>query len=191
MIEQDLLDEHSRKGTASIYIDPSYSAFYSDGLFDLSNPILNRDDQLLPFHRLREYLLTHNVTIKTADFLFTNTESNNHCSSYYSLGVMDNFSRVMQDKNVKLSTFVIMEPPVVAPHLYAALPQLTAVFDRVYVHNIEGDGYSLNGVTSEKLRRLYWPIPYNDVLEPFWGKQKRKKKIIVINGNHNPRSRSK
>jgi len=82
-----------------------------------------------------------------------------------------------------------MEPPVVAPHLYAALPELTSSFDRVYVHNIEGDGYSLDGVQRSKLSRLYWPIPYNDVLAPFWNYRGRAKRIVVINGSHNPRSR--
>ena len=39
-----------------ILIDPSYSVFNSDGLFNLVDPILNRDGQLLPFHRLRMHL---------------------------------------------------------------------------------------------------------------------------------------
>lgn len=82
-----------------------------------------------------------------------------------------------------------MEPPIVAPHLYAALPELTTKFDRVYVHNVEGDGYSLDGVQRGKLRRLYWPIPYNDVLMPFWNCKEREKCIVVINGNHRPHSR--
>jgi hypothetical protein len=98
---------------------------------------------------------------------------------------------VFQEKLARLAVFVIMEPPVVAPHLYAALPELTAAFDRVYVHNVDGDGYSLDGVQRSKLHKLYWPIPYNDVLEPFWGQKDRARRIVVINGSHNPRSRTR
>ncbi len=75
------------------------------------------------------------------------------------------------------------------PALYAALPRLTQVFERVYVHNTRGDGYSLDGVDQAKLQRLFWPLPYGEVLEPYWGRRGRQKRIVVINGSHNPRSR--
>jgi hypothetical protein len=79
-----------------------------------------------------------------------------------------------------------MEPPVVAPDLYKALPRITAVFDRVYVHNTRGDGYSLEHVDQTKLRRLYWPIPHDDVSNAHWQNEDRLKRVVVINGNHRP-----
>ena len=174
-----------------IYIDPSYRVFDSDGLFDLSNPVLNRDGQLLPFHRLREHLTSKGINVHTADYLFKDDVQDAHSSDYYSLGLLDNFERVSQEGRARLAAFVIMEPPVVLPHLYEALPQLTAMFDRVYVHNTSGDGYALDGVNTAKLHRLYWPIPHDEVLEPYWGNEKRMKRVVVINGSHNPRSRVK
>jgi len=63
------------------------------------------------------------------------------------------------------------------------------VFDRVYVHNVEGDGYSLANVDTSRLRKFYWPIPHADVLEPYWSNRKRMKRVVVINGSHNPRGR--
>jgi hypothetical protein len=178
-------------GEKQIFIDPSYRVFNSDKLFDLSNPALNRDDQLLPFHRLREHLASKDIEVHTADFLFKeNSVDGTHCD-YYSLGILDNFERVLVEQRAKLSAFVVMEPTVVAPSLYKALPRLTAAFDRVYVHNITGDGYSLEGVDTRKLHRLYWPIPYDDVLEPYWGNDRRMKRLVVINGSHNPLSKNR
>lgn len=174
----------------SIFIDPSYVHFNADGLFNIEDPVLNRDDQLLPFHRLREKLASAGQKIHTADYLPRDSNDLNPCE-YYSLGILDNFKIIRNSRSVNLSAFVIMEPPVVAPHLYAALPELTAVFDRVYLHNIHGDGYSLTGVMREKLRKLYWPIPYSTVLESYWGNRDRLKRIVVINGSHNPHSRSR
>ncbi|MDD4962493.1 MAG: glycosyltransferase family 10 [Gallionella sp.] len=175
----------------TIYIDPSYRMFDADGLFDLSNPVLNRDGQLLPFHRLREQMTHQGISVHTADYLFKSVEQSTQQNRYYSLGLLEHYEQVSQKGLAHLSAFVIMEPPVVAPLLYAALPKLTAVFDRVYVHNTTGDGYSLEGVDASKLHKLYWPIPHNDVIEPYWGNQKRMKRVVVINGSHNPRARTR
>ena len=175
-----------------LFIDPSYSVFDTDRLFDLTNPVLNRDGQLLPFYRLRDHLSYKGLSVHTADYLLKEgSQSTQQSTSYYSLGILDNYERILLEQRAGLAAFVIMEPPVVVPSLYEALPKLTAAFDRVYVHNTTGDGYSLNGVDASKLRRLYWPIPYNDVLDPYWGNNKRMKRVVVINGSHNPRARSR
>lgn len=170
----------------TIFIDPSYRVFDSDGLFDLANSVLNRDGQLLPFHRLRKHLKSRGVSVHTADYLFQDDHPEKSQKNYYSLGLLDNFERILIEQRAHLTGFVLMEPPVVAPTLYKALPRLTTVFDRVYVHNTSGDGYSLNGVNISKLHRLYWPIPHNDVLETYWNKKERMKRVVVINGSHNP-----
>lgn len=176
---------------SEIFIDPSYRVFDSDKLFDLSDTALNRDGQLLPFHRLYEHLTSEGFSVHTADFLFKNDSRDSQRSAYYSLGLLDNFERVLHEHRARLAAFVVMEPPVVAPALYQALPRLTALFDRVYVHNTHGDGYSLEGVDTSKLRKLYWPIPHNDVLEQYWGNEGRQKRVVVINGSHNPQRRSR
>lgn len=174
-----------------IFIDPSYRVFDSDRLFDLSNPVLNRDDQLLPFHRLRKHLTNRGISVHTADYLLKDGTHDASSCNYYSLGLLDNFERILLEQKVRLAAFVVMEPPVVAPSLYEALPRLTAVFDRVYVHNTSGDGYSLKGVDTGKLHRLYWPIPYNNVLDLCWENERRMKRVVVINGSHNPLSKNR
>ena len=172
-----------------IYIDPSYSRFDADKLFELDDPVLNRDGQLLPFHRLRAHMRARSVEVHTADRLALEDGNPSSPADYYSLGILGNFERILAAGQARLAAFVIMEPPVVAPELYAALPRLTAVFDRVYVHNVVGDGYSLQGVEAARLRKFHWPIPHTDVLEPCWSRTERLKRVVVVNGNHRPKSK--
>jgi len=169
----------------SIYVDPSYKAYYDDRLFDKANTVLNRDDTLAPFIRLRAALEQQGIDLHTADFLMQRV-GNGRISDYYSLGVLENYAQLKSRDDVRLQAFVIFEPPVVDPHLYQALPELTAAFERVYVHNTEGDGYSLKGVDQAKLRKLYWPQPHKDVLTDYWSRDNRLRRLVMINGNHKP-----
>lgn len=171
----------------TIYVDPSYGAYYGDRLFDAADPVLNRDDTLAPYIRLRDTLAQQGVALHTADQLMQQTDQNQVCD-YYSLGVMANYEQLKARGNVSLQAFVVFEPPVVAPQLYRALPELTAAFERVYVHNTEGDGYSLKGVDRSRLRKLYWPQPHKDVLLQYWSQGDRQRRIVMINGNHKPTS---
>lgn len=171
-----------------ILIDPSYKAYYRDSLFDIGNPTLNRDGSLEAAARLRTKLIEEGKDVHTADFLQAaiNEESSEAAYKYYSFGMLGNFEKWAAHPNVSLEAFLIMEPPVVMPQLYHALPKLTKYFKRVYVHNTHGDGYSLKGVDASKLHKLYFPMPYLDVIEPFWSKTDRLHRIVVINSNHNP-----
>lgn len=169
--------------SSRIFVDPSYSKFLRGGLFDVSNAELNRDDQLLPFHRLRVRMRAMGVDIHTADALDA-MGGKTTLPKYISLGIMDRYESLMQARAAELTAFVVMEPPVVAPDIYAALPKLTAAFKNVYVHNVRGDGYSLDGVDQSRLRRFYWPIPYNDILENYWSRVRRDRRLVVINSAH-------
>lgn len=174
-----------------VFVDPSYPVFDHDGLFDMSNSHLNRDDQLRPFDRLRRQLGERNVSIHTADYFLSSPDFFGNQFDYYSLGCLDSFERLSLDQRVHLAAFVIMEPPVVLPDLYEALPKISTFFDRIYLPNTTGDGYSLEGVSTNKMERLYWPIPYDHVLEPHWSNSERMKRVVVINGNHKPAARTK
>lgn len=190
MTDRDIHTDISTSNEIEIFIDPSYAVYNEDKLFSLEDPILNRDNQLLPFYRLGKKVVESGGVIHTADHLIQSDKKFNQ-AIYYSLGLLNDYKKIHNEALAKLESFVIMEPPVVAPHLYAKLPELTSLFENVYVHNIDGDGYSLNGVLRKKLRKFYYPIPYDDVIESCWSNQDRLKKIVVINGSHKPQSRSK
>jgi alpha(1,3/1,4) fucosyltransferase len=170
----------------TVYIDPPSTAYYENRLFDLSNAVLNRDDSLVPYANVRDAVAVLGGEVKTADYLMPLDTDLNVCD-YYSLGVLDNYQALLKRVNVRLKAFVIFEPPVVDPRLYKALPALTAAFEYVYVHNTIGDGYSLDGVDTSKLRQLYWPQPRSDVIKCYWERTDRLNRIVVINGNHIPR----
>jgi len=169
---------------STIFIDPSYESYYQDRLFDMSDPVLNRDGTLEPFGRLCDYLKEQGVAVHTADYLL----NDNSGKDYYSFGLLNNYQKFSRRDNIRLRGFIIMEPPVVAPRLYHALPELTSTFERVYVHNTIGDGYSLKGVTQSKLHSYFLPQLHKDVLAPFWSRGERLRRIVAISSNRLPRS---
>lgn len=172
----------------AVFIDPSSDHFLEDRLFDINNEQLNRDGTLMPFARLREYLMKQGVAVHTADKLRDGSERR-ELNHYWSLGLLQGYEDFMGDAGVRLRGFILMEPPLVQPEMYEALPRLTAVFEEVYLHNTIGDGYALDGVAQERLRKLYWPQPYGDILPEFWSRTQRLNKLVAIAGNHNPGSR--
>ena len=174
--------------TRSIVVDPSSAHYFENKLFDISDSTLNRDGTLLPFHRLRAALQAQGIAINTVDLLLQDKISA-QSHDYYSLGMLDNIPALEGRKDIVFKGFLIMEPPIVAPELYAALPELTRQFENVYIHNTIDDGYSLTGVDQSKLRKLYWPQPNVGVIEPYWSNSDRSNRVVVINGSHKPKLR--
>lgn len=170
-----------------IFLAPSSDHYGKDQLFNDGDALLNRDGVLVPYIRLSKQILAQGHIIHTSDYMHKH-QDNGLRLEYYSLGKIEN-DRLISKKNIDRRAFLLLEPPVVAPHLYRALPSLTACFEHVYLHNVHGDGYSLEGIEIKKLRKFYWPLPYKDALEPLWSKKERMRRIVVINGSHNPKSR--
>ena len=179
------MSELSKK--SAVFIDPPSNHYYQNKMFDGKDEKLNRDGCLLPYQRLAEALIEQGVQVNTVDF-FALKAGETAFGDYYSFGILDNFKQ-LKKQGISLKGFLLFEPPIVCPKIYRSLPELTAEFDYVYVHNIIGDGYSLKGVDRSKLRQLFWPQPFKGVLEKFWGKGDRLNRVVVINGNHKPRSR--
>lgn len=172
----------------AVFIDPSSDHFLGDRLFDTENTFLNRDGTLLPFARMRQHLQAQGIPVHTADFLRSGqvVAEVNH---YWSLGIVKGYRPFVGRNEVRLRGFILFEPPLVAPGMYKALPEITRHFEAAYVHNVIGDGYSLHGVDTGKLNKLYWPQPYDSEIAPYWSRDGRLNKMVVIAGNHNPKFR--
>lgn len=164
-----------------IFIDPPYRVLEKNKLFSLDDPILNRDDQLLYFHRLKVSIQKSKSIVNTADYL--DDQDMYGDTDYYSFGNCSRFLKI--NSSARLKAFVLMEPPSAFPYIYKALPKISQFFEFLYVHNIQGDGFSLRNVDEKKLKKFYHPIPYRGVLQSFWNVD-RHKKILLINGNHRP-----
>ena len=165
---------------SQIIVDPPSEAYYENKFFLDSEH--NRDDCLLPNIRLRIFLKSHGVCIDTFDLM---PLKNN--VDYYSFGIFSNIAYCLSRGDIAMKAFFIMEPPCVEPKLYAKLPELTKIFETVYVHNIKGNGYSLDGVDESRLKKLYWAQSYNHVLEKYWSNVDRFNKVVVINSNKKPK----
>lgn len=173
----------------NLFIDPSYSAYNNNLLFDANNTFLNRDDTLKPFIDFKNQLTALNVEVNTFD-LYEQIEDSNTASKslYWSFGYLRDYEQLSKNKKLILDAFFILEPPLVAQHLYDQLPMLTRYFNRVYVHNINGDGFSLVDVDIKKLRKLYWPQPHSEPLDKFASNFKRQLAIAMICGLHKPKN---
>ena len=169
----------------AVFIDPPSADFLEDRLFDASDAWLNRDGSLLPFVRVREKLRSLGSDARTADFL-RRGEGVREVNHYWSLGILDQYRNAATKPGVRLRGFMQLEPPLVSRRGYRALPDLTRAFEAVYLHNTVGDGYSLSGADASKMRRLYWPQPYDDVIGPHWSRTDRQNRIVAITRNHNP-----
>jgi hypothetical protein len=154
-----------------VFIDPSYSVFYDNEMFNPASK-WNRDEQLAPFIFLKEKLAEQEIPVNTADYLLDRKMSG-RLNIYSSLGIIDNYRKLARQESVILQSFYIMEPPVVAPHLYREIGSLTRRFERVYVHNTEGTGYERYYGQQSNLRKFSWPQVENGVIENLWHNKER------------------
>ena len=167
-----------------IIVDPPSSAYYENKFF--YNSEYNRDNCLLPNIRLKSILSERNIKIDTYDL-----KPNNKKVEYYSFGILYNIDNLINTPQVKMKAFFLMEPPCVVPEMYNVLPKLTKVFECVYIHNVLGDGYSLKGVNTNRLKKLYWAQCYNNVITKYWENTSRLNKIVIINSNKRPKAKSR
>lgn len=168
-------------------IDPHAPPYDNNQFFNLDDKFLNRDNGLAPFVRLKEDLEKKGFEVCTFDLALNANDPSQYNGSYYlSFGRLRD-TAVLRQLQVKPYGFIIMEPPLIKSKPYKLLPELTSFFENVFIHNTTGDGYDIQRVTTSKLKRLYWPQPFDDVLEKYWNRQNRELKVVMINAKHRQR----
>lgn len=172
----------------AIFIEPTYSDFLRDKLFDLSDTRLNRDDQLLPLVRLRDAYARMGVPVHTADYLREGKVLARQ-NEYWSLGDADNYKALSMRSDVILKAFIMLEPPLIKPSTYKRMPEICQDFQITYLFNSKCDGYDLPKNLIGKVKKIFCPQPYEAEIEPYWSNVIRLNKLVLIAGNHNPRLR--
>ena len=98
------------------------------------------------------------------------------------------YTRYLNRPDLRLCAYYYLEPPVVKPAKYRALKHLSRHFNRVYIPNVDGVGYSLKDVDVSTLRQGIYPQAFGNKIDALWDKKDRKF-LIMINANKYPASR--
>ena len=163
----------------SIYIDPysKHAIYKNNGLFEREFALKS----------IRSNLLEKGNCVNTADFMYKRGFVGKD-REYYSLGNLRNYEILKKKYHIKLKYFYIFEPPVVRPVLYRKLAYLSEIFEKIFIWNMHGDGYSLKNVQKTKLHKLFYPQPYKGILKQYWAQTNRQNRLVMINSNLRPRN---
>jgi hypothetical protein len=164
-----------------ILIDPPYAVYYNDKLFDENDIYLNRDDILRPFINIKKFFNSLNISVHTVDKYFKNA-LNFKKYYYFSFGILNNYIELSQRKNVDLTAFVFLEPPLISKDIYNNLNNIIKYFSKVFLFNVIGDGYKITSANQAKLNLFYYPQAFKKVNINYWNNQRRSE-IVMINGN--------
>lgn len=170
-------------GKIGLFVDPSHEQFYDNELFN-ENSRWNRDGQFAPFILFKERLTERGICVYTADYLLKNKISFD-INTYISFGITNNYVNLLERRDIRLQSFYIMEPPVVAPQLYREIGNLARNFARVYLHNAEGIGYDRYFNGQQNLRKFFWPQAEDGVIVKLWENRNRGF-LVMINSNKKP-----
>jgi hypothetical protein len=180
----------------AVYIDPPSYHFLGDQLFNVDHPRYNRDQSLAPYAYLRNYLHARGVEVHTADRLpkegsgqggagRAEGASRERKAIYISLGYPRSYRGLARRRDIIMSAFFTIEPPVSEPKIYRSLRRRRQYFKRVFSWN---DGRALEHLTGERVmcERFDLPQPFDAAHETAWARTDRKF-LVMINSNRLPR----
>jgi alpha(1,3/1,4) fucosyltransferase len=165
----------------TVYIDAPYPSQNADRLF--ASEAMQDPSMAAPFVRMRDYFNGKGIRVHTADFLRAR-KGLSKFNYYFSFGDVSNFQdSTLGDPSIGVifGSFVAFETPLIQPIIYEKMDEIKDKFKYVYAYN-----KSLTG-NSDKHQQLYFPVPYNEVQEPFWSNTTRNDKFVMVSGNHRPR----
>lgn len=166
-----LLDKQYSK---TIFLEPTYSIFYEDRLFDSSQ--YQDPSMALPYIRLKEELESMGIQVHTADY-FRSGRYLSKINEYWSIGSVNQISTLESSKIVGAG-FILLEPPLIDSKIYERLSRISMLFKRVYLYN------PLPEIANA--HRVFIPIPYKKVISDCWDNENRLDKYVIISGNHAP-----
>jgi len=174
----------SERDVIILIAPPSYH-FYEDRFFCLEGP-LNRDQMMRPNHQLRETLQNAGYVVHTADqynlLLKKYPKAEFH---YWSIGAPSKKALAFNGPNVRKVAAVLLEPPLVKPQDHKLVTDLARSFERVYLHNVNQDGYSCDAeLAKSKLYRHDWTNRIYRQFRPINAEVIRSNRVAMIVGAH-------
>jgi hypothetical protein len=163
-----------KKYIKTIFLEPTYSIFYEDRLFDATR--YQDPSMALPYIRLKNSLESQGVQVHTADYFRTGRYLSK-INEYWSIGTINQVS-TLESPNIIGVGFILLEPPLIDSKIYENLSYISTLFKRVYLYNPISE--------IKNSYRVFIPIPYKKVIDNCWSNQLRQDKIVIISGNHAP-----
>lgn len=166
----------------ALYIEPSSHHFLKGKLFIVNDGRLNGDRINAPFAHLRDFFEARGIVVRTADFL--PEKPNGTRNIYVSMGMLNNYPKLVSRPDVTLSAYFAMECPIVDPALFRALPDASRHFKRLMTWS---DSDSLKPFVGSELpfQSFRWPQSFDKVHETVWDRKDRKF-LVMINANKLP-----
>jgi hypothetical protein len=163
------------KPLKTIFIEPTYSIYYGDQIF---NPMAYQDPSMaMPMIKLREELGARGIEIHTVDYFEKGLHHGNE-NEYWSFGAVNFLPLIRSSKMIKAAGLMIFEPPLVDQKTYNMIPKLVNQFEKIYLYNPPED--------DNKFGKIYFPIPFNKVIDEYWCNDERSENLVIISGNHAP-----
>ena len=168
-----------------ILIDPVSPHYMENKLFDLNDPILNRDNTLEPGTRLHQELLLQGIQMHTIDIAIERGIRGN----YWNMGNLESpYLNSKYHEHFETRNLILFEPPVVKPFTYHKLPKYINFFDSIHVHSPDIVAPYLDIKFASKIQEFRWPVAsFETELADFTNS--RAKLLCCVIGVHHPRSK--
>ena len=164
-----------KRAPKHLLIDPPSHHYGGNRLFDVSDRLLNRDDTLQPFIRLKAYLNSMGKTVSTVDLVQFDLDDDYDFISFSEPRVVDKYESLIAGASA--AKLVLLEPELVRPRSYRDLKKFHHHFDTIFSHNID----QLPQNVRSKYRHLYFPQASREIYSL---NEVRERKAVMIAGAH-------
>jgi hypothetical protein len=165
-----------------VYIDPLSAKMLEERIFA---PPVGRYHQSLNrcLAIVKRTFEAQGIRVHTADRIPAPTGSDTHL--YISIDNYSNYLSLSKRPDVILSAFMVMEPPVVEPHIYRQLDRAKRHFKRIFAYLDQTEITQFAGTAVDTIP-LRCPIDFRGVDLPLWLRSDRGF-LVMVNMNKLPR----
>lgn len=174
----------------TVYIDPWNPELYDDGLFDMSERPINRDEVLACWGYLHDVCEASGIHLKTADRIPPEGEDEGPFL-YYNIGSLVGYKKHRLRSDIILGSIYLFEPPiglVPAGDAYLHLPELSREFRRVYTTCPLDEINKCYGrvLAKSPIMEFSYPQTHDEIIRPLWNNVDRKPLVMINSYSYSP-----